>query len=261
MARLKVDLEGLVLDENEENILIIENSVTAPSITFDNCFVSSFLTSSTINFMAMRSTLATVWHPIGEIAITELGDGRYLFRLYHHIDFNRIELDGPWYFNNHFLLMHRLEDGDDLREVPLTMVDFWVRVNELSVGFMSKGVARQLGNFIGKFFVYYTEAVALYCKGSLRVRVRIDIQFGLPEDHASQVRPYWGIVAIAKENIAPTGVVNSSMGDKFTKTVVGDAHGGSASGFGESWVNLNYKCVGGDLPWKGTVTPRMDAEM
>ncbi|MBA0653420.1 hypothetical protein Goklo_020599 [Gossypium klotzschianum] len=36
-------------------------------------------------------------------------------------------------------------------QVPLFFAEFWVQIHNLSGGFTSEGMARQLGDFIGKF--------------------------------------------------------------------------------------------------------------
>ncbi|MBA0626364.1 hypothetical protein Godav_004043 [Gossypium davidsonii] len=57
----------------------------------------------------------------------------------------------PWTFNNHLLLLHRLQEGDDLNLVPLCYAYFWVQVHDLPSRFFSDYVAEQLGDFVGKF--------------------------------------------------------------------------------------------------------------
>ncbi|MBA0842432.1 hypothetical protein Goarm_002256 [Gossypium armourianum] len=67
---------------------------------------------------SMRVTLVNVGHLIGGISISDLNKGKFLFRLYHKVDVDRIEAGGPWNFNSHLLVTHRLKYGDD----PKTML-------------------------------------------------------------------------------------------------------------------------------------------
>ncbi|XP_039062850.1 uncharacterized protein LOC120207461 [Hibiscus syriacus] len=124
----------------------------------------------------MRTTLANVWHPIGGIAISELGKGRYLFRLYHVVDVNRIDKEGPWYFNTHLLVLHMLQEKEDLMLVSLNIVDFWVRIVDLPEGFVSERMAKLFGNFISEFLEYDASDVSLGYKGCIHSRVRIDVR-------------------------------------------------------------------------------------
>lgn len=86
-------------------------------------FFGTFLTLSGINFQAMKCTLANVWHPVGGVAISDLGNDRFLFRFFYEVDANRILMNGPWTFNSH-LILHRLKEGKDPLLVPLFWVDF-----------------------------------------------------------------------------------------------------------------------------------------
>ncbi|MBA0676461.1 hypothetical protein Goari_017937, partial [Gossypium aridum] len=113
-------------------------------VSYENYFVGSFLTSSVIHFQSIRSTLVNVWHPIGGISISNLSEGRYLFRLYHAVDAIESRRGGLQKFNFHLLLMHQLKVGKDPMVVPLVTMDFWVLVYDLPHGFMSEMVAMQL---------------------------------------------------------------------------------------------------------------------
>lgn len=68
--------------------------VLTMSELLDNCFARSFFVTSVVSFPSIRMTLANVWHRIGGITITDLTKGRYLFRLYHYVNVNRIEASG-----------------------------------------------------------------------------------------------------------------------------------------------------------------------
>ena len=52
------------------------------------CFVGQFLTDKLINFIAMKNTLASVWESGKGITVIDVGEGRYLFRLFHKVDVN-----------------------------------------------------------------------------------------------------------------------------------------------------------------------------
>lgn len=60
-----------------------------------------------VHFLTLRSTLTDLWHPIRGIYITDIGDGRYLFKFFYDVELNRV-LDGtPWFFNNHIIVIKR----------------------------------------------------------------------------------------------------------------------------------------------------------
>ncbi|MBA0851998.1 hypothetical protein Goshw_030374, partial [Gossypium schwendimanii] len=65
----------------------------------------------------------------------------------------------PWTFNNHLLVLHRLEIGEDPVKVPLIFVNFRVQVHELLMGLFSEAVVRQLGDFLSKFLEYDSKSM------------------------------------------------------------------------------------------------------
>ncbi|MBA0738326.1 hypothetical protein Gogos_011702 [Gossypium gossypioides] len=73
------------------------------------CMVGRVLTDSVVHFSSIRNMLANLWHPLGGISITDIGEKRVLFRFYNMIDLNRV-IDGmPWFFNRHLIVFHKLE--------------------------------------------------------------------------------------------------------------------------------------------------------
>ncbi|KAK5844774.1 hypothetical protein PVK06_000915 [Gossypium arboreum] len=112
-------IAGLSLDDEEDETLQLEVEELNQEISYENCLVGVFLTSSVVHFQAMRSTLASVWHPIRGVSILDLGRERYLFRFYHEVDAERVMKSGPWNFNSHLLILHRLKPREDPLVVQL----------------------------------------------------------------------------------------------------------------------------------------------
>ncbi|KAL4284306.1 hypothetical protein GQ457_16G020350 [Hibiscus cannabinus] len=119
MAGVESTLAGLSIDDGVEKGVSYDISVQAQPLSLDHCFVESFLTSR-----------------------------MYIFRLYHVIDADRIARGGPWNFNSHLLVLHRLQEGDDPLNVPLFHVDFWLFVHNVPHAFMSGRVAQRRMKFI-----------------------------------------------------------------------------------------------------------------
>ena len=44
---------------------------------------------------------------------------------------------GPWTFDSHMLLLHRLQPRDVPKQIQLFYVDLWVHVHDLLIGFMA----------------------------------------------------------------------------------------------------------------------------
>ncbi|MBA0846103.1 hypothetical protein Goarm_022977, partial [Gossypium armourianum] len=86
----------------------------------------------------IHTTLATLWHPHGRISISNLGEKGYLFEFYYAIDINRVIDGNPWTFNKHILVLYKQKSGEDPLRVPLYSVDYWVQINDLTMGLTSK---------------------------------------------------------------------------------------------------------------------------
>ncbi|KAH1045669.1 hypothetical protein J1N35_036453 [Gossypium stocksii] len=96
----------------------------------------------------MRSGMANLWHPLRGVQISNLGDKRFLFQVFHKMDIDRVLNGDPWTFNNHLLVIHRLEDGEDPMKVPPIYMTFWVQVHDLPLGFFTESIAKKLGDFM-----------------------------------------------------------------------------------------------------------------
>ncbi|MBA0799752.1 hypothetical protein Gohar_010246, partial [Gossypium harknessii] len=116
MAAVEEILAGLSIGEEEVVAIPLGLGEPGGGVSYEYCFVGIFMTSNVINFPSMKATLANVWHLVGGC--------------------------GPWTFNSHFLLMHRLWGGEDLMAAPLVTVDFWVLVLDLTHESMELGAIR-----------------------------------------------------------------------------------------------------------------------
>ncbi|MBA0573426.1 hypothetical protein Golob_000701 [Gossypium lobatum] len=144
-------ISSFSLEEVEKDSIQLGLESLDNGISFANCFVRKFLTSSVVHFQAMRSTLANVWHLIGGVSISDLENDRFLFRFYFEVDVDRVERNDRWNFNSHLLVLHRLIQGENSLTLQLTEVNFWILVNDIPYGFMSEGVTKQFRNIFGDF--------------------------------------------------------------------------------------------------------------
>lgn len=70
------------------------------------------------------------------------------------MDMDRVVKGSPWTFNNHLLLLHSLQPGEDPLLVPLIFLQFWDQIHDIPAGYYSEALAKQLGEFIGLFLEY-----------------------------------------------------------------------------------------------------------
>ncbi|KAK5842266.1 hypothetical protein PVK06_004602 [Gossypium arboreum] len=145
---MEEDIAGLTLQDDEDDAWLVDFGASKPVAGFDFCL---------------------------GISISDLGEKCFLFRSYVEVDVARVIQGSPWTFNNHLLVFHQLEKGEDPLQVLLYYVDFWVQVHDLPLGFYNKQLAGQFRNFIGTFLDYDSKALVFGLQKCLRVRVRLDV--------------------------------------------------------------------------------------
>ncbi|KAH1064637.1 hypothetical protein J1N35_029624 [Gossypium stocksii] len=173
-----------LLDDEEEEFQ--GESVMVDS-TLQNCLVGRYLTDSVVHFLSICNTMADLWHPIGGVCITNLGEKRYLFQFFHEVDVQRVLVGVPWFFNNHLLILQWLPNGEDPVMMVLNFVDFWVQVHDLPPELMNETIARQFGDFYGKFLDYDTSIPPMGYKSYMRIRVLLDVSAPLKRKKNVQI--------------------------------------------------------------------------
>ncbi|GMI85726.1 hypothetical protein HRI_002241900 [Hibiscus trionum] len=176
---MDADLASLSIDDGEEEALEIPTEIGEVVDEYELCLIGRFLTSSVIHFLAMRNTLVDLWRPLGGISITDLGEKRICFRFYHEVDMLRVLEGCPWFFNNHLLILHRIEKGEDPMLVSLDTAMFWVQVHDIPTGLISEPMVRQFGNFIGQFLDYDSKLVLTSRRHFMRIKVAINVNYSL----------------------------------------------------------------------------------
>ena len=77
-----------------------------------------------INFAAMKNTMAALWRPGKGVCINDLSLTLFLFQSFHEIDVRRVLDSGPWAFNQHILIVHRLCADEQPQNVLLFHTTF-----------------------------------------------------------------------------------------------------------------------------------------
>ncbi|MBA0754853.1 hypothetical protein Gogos_019956, partial [Gossypium gossypioides] len=143
------------------------------------CLVGRCLTDSIVHFPSLRNTMADLWHSIRGISISDLGDRRFLFQFFHEVDIQRVLAGTPWFFNNHLLLFHRMKPGENPSLVPLIFTEFWVQVHDLPLGLVSETMAKQFGDFLGKFLEHDLSSRLGNSHFFMRIRVQLNVNNSL----------------------------------------------------------------------------------
>ncbi|MFQ6644067.1 hypothetical protein Gotur_017502 [Gossypium turneri] len=197
------DLANLALTDEEEKAFEEDEAVVDQNLHL--CLVGHCLTDSIVHFPSLRNTMANLWHPIRGICISDLGDRRFLFQFFHEVDIQRVLAGTPWFFNNHLLLLRRIQPGENPSLVPLIFTEFWVQVHDLSPGLVSKPMAMQFGDFLGKFLEYDLSDRFGNFSSITRIRVQLNVTNPLRRRKKVMVgsdRIFYARFQMAPENIA-----------------------------------------------------------
>lgn len=167
------DLANLALTDEEEEAFEEDAAVVDQNLNL--CLVGRCLTDSIVHFPSLRNTMADLWHPLRGICISDLGDRRFLFQFFHEVDIQRVLAGTPWFFNNHLILFHRMKPGENPSLVPLFLIEFWVQVHDLPIGLVSKIMAKQFGDFLGKFLEYDLSSRLGSSPSVMHIRVQLNV--------------------------------------------------------------------------------------
>ncbi|MCH94705.1 hypothetical protein A2U01_0015670, partial [Trifolium medium] len=173
-----INLEDLSLheEEEEEGFTFDIEEDDESHIDFRWCLVGRFLSNRPIHVNSMKATMADVWRPVKGVKIKEATTGLFLFQFSHELDMEEVLQGGPWTFDNHILIVERVQLGMQIENIPLNHVNFWVQVHNLPAGFMAEKVGKKLANYIGEFVEYDKNNNSSFWRQYMRLRVRVDVR-------------------------------------------------------------------------------------
>ncbi|PNY04580.1 hypothetical protein L195_g001004 [Trifolium pratense] len=146
------------------------------------CLIGRFLSDRTIHANSMMVRMADLWKPMRGVTIKEAKPGLFLFRFNHQFDMEEVLNNGPWTFDNHLLIMERVQIGVQIENIPLYHADFWVQIHGLPMGLMKEKVGIPLANAIGSFVEYDKNNNSSFWRQYMRLRVKIDVRVPLKKD-------------------------------------------------------------------------------
>ncbi|PPR88549.1 hypothetical protein GOBAR_AA32143 [Gossypium barbadense] len=139
MANLNMVDEGFanlnIMDEEEDPMMVVGDDIAVDE-KYGLCLVGRVLTDNIVNFLSLRNILANLWHPLIGVSIVEIEEKYILFRFYSEIDLKQVM------------------DGVRIQFKFHRSTIFWVQTHNLPIGFLMEGMARQFGDFVGRFLEY-----------------------------------------------------------------------------------------------------------
>ncbi|KAH9779226.1 CCHC-type domain-containing protein [Citrus sinensis] len=160
-AELQSECARLQLNEEEEGELEVAGEEDADNgknkVDSRFCLVGSFLTDKVINFAIMKNTMAALWRS-GKVNVRGILDA------------------GPWTFNQHILLVHRLGADEQPHNVPLFYTTFWIQVYNMPLGFQSERILQSIGSYIGSFLESDENNLKGVWRNYMCLRVSLDVR-------------------------------------------------------------------------------------
>ncbi|XP_074346572.1 uncharacterized protein LOC141685365 [Apium graveolens] len=153
-----------------------ENGMQVQGFNPELCVVGRFISEGKVEFAAMQQTMAALWKPGKGVYMKELDMNLYLFQFYHEIDVKRVMEGCPWSFNRRALVLARLKNGENPRNVDLNKMEVWIQVHDLKIGFMSEKIIQGIGNYVGEFIKGCPNNFAEVWRDYMRIRVSIDLR-------------------------------------------------------------------------------------
>lgn len=152
-----------------------------PPLDLRWAFVGLFLSDRPVKTDVMKQTMASIWQPGRGVCIQDIDSESNicLFQFAHEVDLKRFIAGGPWTFENKVLVMERVKPGKDPSKIVPHLLDIWVQIHEVLVGFRSKFIARSVGSKIGEFVESNENNFSGCWKSYIRIRVRLDIRKAL----------------------------------------------------------------------------------
>lgn len=122
------------------------------------CLVGRCLTDSVVYFPSLRNRGETT-----------------PFSIFYEVDIERVVAGIPWFFNNHLIILQKVPVRVNPAVMELNHSEFWIQVHELPPGLMSVSMAKNLGDFCGKFLEYDTSISTLGIQNYLHIRVCLNV--------------------------------------------------------------------------------------
>lgn len=88
---------------------------------------------------------------------------------------NRILKKGPWYFDNHLLVLDVMLESGDPKQVTLQYVPFWIQEHDIPFGLMSEKAEKNIANFMGEFLEYDAKNNSNFLRSYMHIRVLLNV--------------------------------------------------------------------------------------
>ena len=101
------------------------------------------------NQRVAKNLLRSVWKMGNDLKIVDIGEGLFQFKFSIKSQMKWVLDNGPWSFENQFLVLRRWEKGITPRSVKFTTVPMWVQVWGLPFDLINEDARRDIRSGLG----------------------------------------------------------------------------------------------------------------
>ncbi|TXG53380.1 hypothetical protein EZV62_022549 [Acer yangbiense] len=139
-----------------------------------HCLMRKVLVGKRINREAFKGVIEQLWSSTDTVEVEKMDDNLFVFYFPRKEVRGLVWARGPWHFDNHIIVLEKLEGPRDMASMEFKMVDFWVQIHQVPMLCMNSRITKILAKQIGIVVEIPADSKESWGK-FLRVRVRIDI--------------------------------------------------------------------------------------
>ena len=167
---------AIKLSDEEEGIVSFKSKMKATGEKIvAGCLIRKVLHTRGVSIKGLKSVMQRVWRTSREVKIEGLGDNVFMFKFGTEADKRSILMRGPWHFDRALIVLTEPAGISDVKKQKFNHVSFWVQIHDVPIMCMSKEMALELGNVIGKVEEIETDATGECFGQFLRLRISVDV--------------------------------------------------------------------------------------
>lgn len=148
-------------------------SITNDDSPLDLSLVGKVMTVRPFNFEAFKNTMNQIWAISKHALFRPIENGLFVVQFASSRDKMRV-LDGcPWTFDQHLVMLQKVEGGVQPSEIGLSHCPFWIRLYNLPLDSRTQRHVGAIGSSLGK--VLEVESTGVLWDKSARLRVLLDV--------------------------------------------------------------------------------------
>ncbi|XP_051199006.1 uncharacterized protein [Lolium perenne] len=165
--------------EEEKKALVVNMKKARGAARGRFLAVGVFLSVLLITSKNLIESMRKKWRIRGHLDTNQLADRRFVLEFSEEGDFIHVTKGGPWSYRDDAVLIEELKEGVDPETVQFTTIPIWAQFKNIPFYLLSKKLAREMGNKIGKLICIDNHSRGDICNKFIRARVHLPIDKAL----------------------------------------------------------------------------------